>query len=140
MSGEPVNHGEYVRMMLMALSKVGWKPFNNPVGIAQTKAGNTIKYGLCKGSSDIIGWLPVEMPMECWVFNDGPMMIAVFCGIECKLMKHDRVRKEQKHFIDVLNEDGGFGIVCRAKTLRPTQQHCDEQAEGLLQLCQSKFA
>lgn len=98
------------------------------MGVAETKQGHKIKFGLTKGSSDIIGWYSGVHP--------GP--VAIFCAFEIK-MPGGRATKDQKHFIEVLNRSGGFGVVVRAPCARPTQQQCDEQAGELLKQCRERF-
>ena len=41
--------------ILIALSKAGATVWRNNTGALQDKTGRLVRYGLCKGSSDIIG-------------------------------------------------------------------------------------
>ena len=58
------------------------------------------RYGLCVGSSDLVGIVPV----------DG---LGVFGGIEVKT-EHDRLKPEQREFMKRVNNRGGRIIVARS--------------------------
>lgn len=67
-------------------------------------------YGLCKGSSDIIGI--VQKPFyENGCCNRGPM--GIFLALEVKAEK-GRVSVEQQMFLDLVNRRGGVGRVVRS--------------------------
>lgn len=92
----------------VAVSRLGSRLFRNNVGVATTESGHTIRFGLCKGSSDLIGWTPMTVT-EDMVGEQ----IAVFTAVEVKTTK-GRVSKEQKAFIDAVQNAGGIGVVCRS--------------------------
>lgn len=72
--------------------------------------------GLCKGSSDYIGWKTIEITPEMVGTK-----VAVFVGLEFKVGKNT-ASKDQINFIKQVREAGGFaGIVKKS-----------EDAEGLL--------
>lgn len=83
----------------LQVSKLGHVCFRNNVGFATTKNGCNIRYGLCVGSSDLIGWT-----------KDGR-----FLAIEVKTSK-GIMRTEQIKFLDAVNKSGGIGIVARSTT------------------------
>ena len=70
--------------------------FRNNVGSARTERGEYITFGLCTGSSDLIGILP-----------DGR-----FLAIECK-SSTGKPTTAQLNFIDAIKKSGGVAGVCR---------------------------
>lgn len=81
------------RSIQIAMSAMGHRVFRNQVG--EYRVGNRyISYGLCVGSSDLIGWT-----------NDGK-----FLAIEVK-RPGKKPTAQQKLFIDTVNSYGGIGIV-----------------------------
>jgi len=64
------------------------------------KAGCRIQYGLCNGSSDLIGWRHINGA-------------AQFLAVEVKAPK-GAVSPEQENFLRVVRECGGCGIVARS--------------------------
>jgi hypothetical protein len=64
--------------------------------------------GLCKGSSDLIGWTPVKITGE----HVGHTL-AVFTAVEAKTGRV-QTTKEQQNFIDQVNSAGGFGVIARS--------------------------
>lgn len=91
--------------------------FRNNVGTAYRgdlgKIGNLtvlknprhINFGLFKGSSDLIGWTEVIVTPEMV-----GKKIAVFTAVEVK-KEGGRATKEQKLFIDIVNDAGGIGKI-----------------------------
>jgi hypothetical protein len=63
--------------------------------------------GLCKGSSDLIGWTVVEVTPEMVGTK-----LAVFTAIEVKSAT-GKVRPEQLIFIEQVNKAGGFAGIAR---------------------------
>lgn len=106
--------------ILVAASKLGVRLFRNnvgaawqgkTVGIGMGDAGvkllnpRRVKYGLCTGSSDAIGWTPVEIKPE----HVGKTM-AIFTAIETKGTPR-KATKEQINFIERVIADGGIAVV-----------------------------
>lgn len=100
----------------------GAKLFRNNTGmgwtgevIKKTPTTITIKdprplhAGLCKGSSDLIGWLPVLITPEMV-----GTYIAAFTAIEAKT-KTGRVSQDQINFIANVSQAGGRAGVARSK-------------------------
>lgn len=96
-----------MREILLEASKRGLRLFRNNVGLGMSVNGNLTKYGLCKGSSDLIGITPVEITQA--MVGD---TIGIFTAIECK-SKHGKLTKEQKAFLDMIESLGGIAIVAR---------------------------
>lgn len=83
--------------ILVALSKAGATVWRNNTGALQDKTGRLVRYGLCKGSSDIIGICP-----------DGR-----FLAVEVKKTT-GRVTEDQVRFIDAVRAKGGRAGVARS--------------------------
>lgn len=81
------------RVMLEA-SKLGLRMFRNHCGGFYAKDGSFHRTGLCKGSSDLIGWTPC----------------GFFAALEVK-KPGGRVSKEQQNFVDKVFEAGGFACI-----------------------------
>lgn len=81
-----------------ATIETGAKLFRNQVGFYTLKDGRSFSSGLCKGSSDLIGWVPV-----CGV--------AVFTSIEVK-KRGGRVSDQQESWINAVARDGGIADIC----------------------------
>lgn len=67
-----------------------------------------IKYGLCPGSSDLIGWELAEY------IDSGfqPVTVPIFCAVEVKT-GIDRVRDDQKNWLDTVARMGGRAYLAR---------------------------
>jgi hypothetical protein len=83
--------------------------FRNNVGLATTANGHTIRYGLCKGSSDLIGWTSITITPDMV-----GKKIAIFTAVELKT-KHVKLSPEQANFIAQVNAAGGIAIEHREK-------------------------
>lgn len=57
--------------------------FRNNVGVLQDRRGNYVRYGLCPGSSDLIGWYSIFPRCTCCGY-DFPQPVAIFAAIEVK--------------------------------------------------------
>lgn len=101
-------------------SKCGAVVFRNHTGLGwqgkyhQQNGGTVILQnarplmaGLCKGSSDLIGWHTVTITKDM-IGQD----VAIFTAIE---VKGDRGRPtaEQKNFIEAVNNAGGIAFIAR---------------------------
>ena len=85
-------------LILMALSEAGCLVWRQDTGAYKDqKTGRLIRYGLCKGSSDIIGMTPSGQ----------------FLAVEVKTSK-GRVRPEQEAFISAVLRAGGRAGVARS--------------------------
>jgi|LakMenEpi03Aug12_release.lakeMendotaPanAssembly.Ray.scaffolds.fasta_scaffold45299_10 hypothetical protein len=81
--------------------------FRNNVGLATTRNGHTIRYGLCTGSSDLIGWTTREITPEMV-----GQKVAIFTAVELKT-KNVRVTPEQWIFLEQVKKAGGIAILHR---------------------------
>lgn len=82
---------------MIALSESGCLIWRNNTGILKDKTGRPIKFGLCKGSSDLIGLTPSGQ----------------FLAVECKTAT-GRFRPEQTAFIDAVRKKGGRAGIARS--------------------------
>ena len=89
--------GKIVNECLMALSEAGCLAWRNDTGALPGPGGRLIRYGLCKGSSDVIAIAP-----------DG-----VFVAVECKTAK-GRPTPEQARFIQAVRAKGGRAGIARS--------------------------
>jgi hypothetical protein len=80
--------------------------FRNNVGLCKNEH-TTIVYGLCPGSSDLIGWTSIEITPEMI-----GKKIAVFTAFEIKTEK-GKVSPEQKIFLENVKNAGGLGKIIR---------------------------
>ena len=96
-----------LKKSMLSASSAGAKVFRNNVGIAFQPNGQVIKYGLCNGSSDLIGWVPVTITQDMV-----GLRIAQFLAIECK-DKKGRATQEQENFLSNVREGGGIGIITK---------------------------
>ena len=94
--------------LILHASQIGLTLFCNNVGMYKDQRGNVIRYGLCKGSSDLIGWTPVTITEDMV-----GKKIAVFTAIEVKLNKNGKYKATdlQKAFISAVKSAGGFAGV-----------------------------
>lgn len=106
--------------ILLAASNAGARLFRQNVGlgwigkmIRKTKTTLTLEHprplhaGLCKGSSDIIGWTPVEITPEMVGAT-----VAVFTAVEVKT-PGVQLSTEQDKFIKIVRSHGGFALMAR---------------------------
>lgn len=82
--------------------------WRNNVGALRDERGRLVSYGLCRGSSDLIGLRQLSITPE----HLG-QTLAVFCAIEVKT-RRGRTTAEQQRFLAVVQELGGFSGVARS--------------------------
>ena len=88
-------------------SELGITLFRNNTGKVQGKDGRWHVFGLCVGSSDLIGYRTIKITQE----HLG-MEIAQFTAVEIKT-KTGRVRPDQERFLDTVRASGGFSLIAR---------------------------
>ena len=84
------------------------RTFRNNVGLFTTEHGDKIRTGLCKGSSDLIGWVPVEVTPDMV-----GSQVCIFLAIEVKSGR-GRASHPQLNFINQINGAGGIAFVTRS--------------------------
>lgn len=85
-----------MRSIQIAASNEGHRLFRNTVGVLQDRNGKYVRYGLCPGSSDLIGWRA-----------DGR-----FLAIEVKA--NTKATDEQVAFIDAVRAAGGLAGIAHS--------------------------
>ena len=95
--GELKSEANIQGLIMIALSQAGCLVWRNNTGVLKDGNGRPIKFGLCKGSSDLIGVCP-----------DG-----TFLAVEVKTAT-GRIRPEQETFIAAVNRAGGRAGVARS--------------------------
>lgn len=107
-----------LRSLLLTTSRLGARLFRNQTGryrLAQPDCprcqadGRMIASGLCVGSPDLIGWVPVTITSDMV-----GRQLAVFVGLEVKRPTGGRVTKEQAAFVQALAQAGGVAAVVRS--------------------------
>ena len=85
------------RLIMLALSEAGCLIWRNNTGVLKNAAGIPIKFGLCVGSSDLIGLTPTGQ----------------FLAVEIKTCK-GRATPEQLRFIEAVCARGGVAGIARS--------------------------
>lgn len=100
------------RILILHASQCGSTLFKNNVGKLRDDKGNIVSFGLCKGSSDLIGWTPVIITPEMV-----GKKLAVFTAVEVKRNKFGKYKatNDQKHFITAVKNNGGMAGVADCK-------------------------
>lgn len=97
-----------LRQVHIGLVEAGSRVFRNNVGVLQDRFGQYVSYGLCRGSSDLIGWTPIIVTPEMV-----GKKVAVFTACEVK-DKKGRATMEQENFIAVVGAAGGIAFIVRS--------------------------
>lgn len=85
------------RLVMLALSEAGCVIWRNNVGVLKNAAGIPIKFGLCVGSSDLIGIAPS----------------GKFLAVEIKTPT-GRATTDQIRFIEAVRRHGGIAGIARS--------------------------
>ena len=95
-------------------SKLGMTLYRNTVGQFKTVWGGIVHTGLCKGSSDLIGWTQITITPEMV-----GRQAAIFTAVECKkASKGANTTSEQDDFIAKVLRAGGYaGVATRNEDL-----------------------
>lgn len=108
-----------IKKILMERSAAGARLFRNNTGQAwqgeqtRTAAGllitnpRPVKFGLCEGSSDLIGWTPYRITAA-----DLGKTVAIFTAIEVKTGR-TQTTPAQANFIEQVKKAGGIGEIIR---------------------------
>lgn len=96
-----------VREVLLHGSRLGSKLFRNNVGRLRAENGQWVAYGLCVGSSDVIGWTSIVVTPEMV-----GRTLAVFTAFECKVGRRVTTT-EQGAFLSAVKAQGGIAAVVR---------------------------
>jgi hypothetical protein len=103
-----VSEKQIMQSIQLELAKIGVRLFRNNVGMLEDRNGQKVKFGLCKGSSDLIGWYPVKVTSDMV-----GKTFAVFSALEIKTIIGIPTM-EQKNFISAVKESGGIAAIVRS--------------------------
>lgn len=106
-----------MRRIQLEATRLGARLFRNNVGKLKDARGQWVAYGLCVGSSDLIGWKSITITPEMV-----GKRVAVFAANEVKI-KNRKLTKEQETFLSVVRREGGIAL-CSYST--------EDTTEGLL--------
>lgn len=81
--------------------------FRNNTGAYKDAHGRLVRYGLCRGSSDAIGWTELDIEPA-----DVGRTVAVFTAYETKSTR-GRLTSEQVAFLDAVRRSGGIAAEVR---------------------------
>jgi hypothetical protein len=116
-SSSPSEH-EIQQRIRLACGRGAVRLWRNNTGALVDQQGRFVRYGLCKGSSDLIGLRSVVVTPEMV-----GQRIAQFVALEIKAPQ-GVVSPEQQAFLRLVQELGGVASVCRSI----------EQAQAVLDL------
>lgn len=94
LQSKPLTEADIMRLCMMEASRLGARVFRNNTGTAETKDGRFIRFGLCVGSSDLIG-----------------IYQGRFVAIEVKRPGKNPTT-EQENFINMVRKLGGIAGIC----------------------------
>lgn len=100
------------RVQLEATRK-GWRVFRNNVGQLLDARGVPVRYGLCPGSSDLIGWRELVITPEMV-----GQTVAQFVAVEVKTPT-GKATPQQMQFLDAVERAGGVAVIARGEGALP---------------------
>lgn len=92
----------------LALSRGSCRLFRNNTGCLKDQQGRPVRFGLCEGSSDLIGYTTVEVTPDMV-----GQRLAVFTAIEVKSAT-GRPTAQQLAFIEHVRQAGGRAGIARS--------------------------
>lgn len=92
----------------LAATRAGCRLWRNNVGALMDERGRLVRYGLCPGSSDLVGLVPVRVTPEMV-----GQTIAVFAAVEVK--DRGQPTEQQQAFINLVRAMGGRAGVARSR-------------------------
>lgn len=96
-----------LRQIMLSCGNGAARLWRNQVGQYELKDGRILRSGLCKGSSDLIGFCTVEVTEDMV-----GQRLAVFVALEVK--DKGRLTAEQAQFLDVVRQAGGIAAEVRS--------------------------
>lgn len=108
MSDSDTSESALLYRLLLRSSELGARLFRNQVGQYRLADGRVIRSGLCVGSADLIGYLPVTIRPD----HVG-QTLAVFVALEAKTAT-GRLRPEQQRFLRAVQQHGAIANVVRS--------------------------
>jgi hypothetical protein len=98
-----------VKAVQLKASELGWRLYRNNVGRLQAKTGQWVQYGLCVGSSDLIGWRTRVVTPDMV-----GQPIAQFVAVEVKT-DTGTLTEEQIAFLATVRLAGGVAMMVRSE-------------------------
>jgi hypothetical protein len=100
-----IKEPKILKRIQLLFTSFGARIFRNNVGMLEDKRGQKVKYGLCTGSGDLIGWVPMVVTPEMV-----GKRIAVFTSVEIKT-KNARTNPSQLNWMQAVNTAGGIAMI-----------------------------
>lgn len=100
------------RVQLEATRK-GWRVFRNNVGCLPDARGVPVRYGLCPGSSDLIGWRELVITPDMVGHT-----VAQFVAVEVKTPT-GKPTAQQMRFLEAVAAAGGVAVIARGEGALP---------------------
>ncbi len=107
MASSPSEH-EIQQRIRLACGRGAVRLWRNNTGALVDQQGRFVRFGLCKGSSDLIGLRSLEVTPEMV-----GRRLAQFVALEIKT-ESGTVSTEQRAFLRLVQQLGGLGAVCRS--------------------------
>jgi len=107
MASSPSEH-EIQQRIRLACGRGTVRLWRNNTGALVDQQGHFVRFGLCKGSSDLIGLRALEITPELV-----GQRIAQFVALEVKTPQ-GVVSPEQRAFLRLVEQLGGMAAVCRS--------------------------
>ena len=107
MASSPSEH-EIQQRIRLACGRGPVRLWRNNTGALVGQQGRFVRFGLCKGSSDLIGLRSLEITPELV-----GQRLAQFVALEVKTGS-GTVSPEQRAFLQLVQQLGGVGAVCRS--------------------------
>ena len=107
MATSPSEH-EIQQRIRLACGRGAVRLWRNNTGALVDQQGRFVRFGLCKGSSDLIGLRSLEVTPEMV-----GRRLAQFVALEIKT-ESGTVSTEQRAFLRLVQQLGGLGAVCRS--------------------------
>ena len=107
MASSPSEH-EIQQRIRLACGRGPVRLWRNNTGALVDQQGRLVRFGLCKGSSDLIGLRSLEITPELV-----GQRIAQFVAMEIKTGS-GTVSPEQRAFLQLVQQQGGLAGVCRS--------------------------
>jgi hypothetical protein len=107
MASSPSEH-EIQQRIRLACGRGAVRLWRNNTGALVDQQGRFVRFGLCKGSSDLIGLRSLEITTELV-----GLRLAQFVALEIKTAQ-GVLRPEQQAFLRLVQQLGGVAAVCRS--------------------------
>ena len=107
MASSPSEH-EIQQRIRLACGRGPVRLWRNNTGALVDQQGRFVRFGLCKGSSDLIGLRSLEITTELV-----GLRLAQFVALEIKTAQ-GVLRPEQQAFLRLVQQLGGVAAVCRS--------------------------